>query len=139
MDAGRPQRSAQAEAKGLWKWRDTVMIVEGFERHPDKHWFNLATRLGAKEIVAVETTSIIHFGSARQTAEFAAYVGTTSEFGRKLTATPHPAAPHYANNEIIEQTWRKATQENFEVTIARKDPFTKTIELKHTGYSSYRF
>ncbi len=138
MDAGKAPRSAQAEAKGLWKWRDTIMVVEGFENHPDEHWFKLVMQHGAHAAVAVEKTLVIHFKSAHQTAMFAQLLEKAKEHGRNFTMAPHPSAPHFSNNEIIEQTWRKAHREAQEVTKTQMNPFTKCTELEHTWYPGYQ-
>ena len=131
MDAGKVPRSAQAEAKGLYKWRDTIMVVEGFETHPDKKWFKLAIRYGARDVVAVDKTSVIHFGSARQAMMFEDYL-KKSELGQDLRMSPHPLAPHYANFEIIGKVCQDGHCNNQEVSQTVKNDHR--LQLKHTRY-----
>ena len=137
MEAGKAQKSAQSEAKGLYKWRDTVMVVEGFVSHPDKQWFKHALRNGAREAVAVDKVSVINFSSAREAMEFEEQVKKASETDRKLTLKPHPLASHYANSEILWKFCQDGHRNNQEVTKTIKNG--SRMELKHTRYARNEF
>ncbi len=94
-------------------------------------------RCGARLAVAVEKVSEVHFKSAHQAVTLAKYLEKAREHGWNYTVTPHPSAPYSPNNEIIEQTCRKAYREAQEHTRTQDVVFKQGKETVHASYPCY--